>query len=126
MEIPNSCFRFEQYPEDTDMREQHMNWEPRYICNLISWLISHDLPLFWFNFEWYFPNDSETTSPIPFCIGIRVNIKRATLTQPLPLDKMAPNLANTIFECIFLNENYKIPIQIAQKIVPMRSPIENK
>ena len=31
----------------------------------------------------------------------------------LPLDKMAAILADDIFECIFLNENYRIPIQIS-------------
>ena len=38
---------------------------------------------------------------------------------------MAANLADNIFECIFLNENDKIPIQISLKCVP-RSPIDNK
>ena len=43
----------------------------------------------------------------------------------LPLDKMATSLADNIFKCIFLNENYKIPIQISLKFVP-RSPIDHK
>ena len=38
---------------------------------------------------------------------------------------MAANLADDIFECIFLNENDRIPIQISLKFVPM-SPIDNK
>ena len=38
---------------------------------------------------------------------------------------MAAVLADDIFECIFLNENYRIAIQISLKFVP-RSPIENK
>ena len=43
----------------------------------------------------------------------------------LPLNKMAAILANNIFECIFLNENDRIPIQISLKFVP-RIPIDNK
>ena len=38
---------------------------------------------------------------------------------------MAVILADDIFNCIFLNENDKIPIQISLKYVP-RSPIDNK
>ena len=38
---------------------------------------------------------------------------------------MAAILADDIFKCIFLNENYKIPIQISLKLVPS-SPIDNK
>ena len=38
---------------------------------------------------------------------------------------MAAILTDDIFKCIFLNEVYKIPIQIAMKLVP-RSPIGNK
>ena len=43
----------------------------------------------------------------------------------LLLDKMAVILADNIFNCIFLNENDKIPIKISLKNVP-RSPIDNK
>ena len=43
----------------------------------------------------------------------------------LPLDKMAVILENDIFDCIFLNENDRIPIHISLKYVP-RSPIDNK
>ena len=43
----------------------------------------------------------------------------------LPLDKMAAILADGNFNCIFLNENDRIPIQISLKYVPM-SPIDNK
>ena len=42
-----------------------------------------------------------------------------------PLDKMAIIVADDIFKCIFLNEHYRIPIQISLKFVP-RSPIDNK
>ena len=42
----------------------------------------------------------------------------------LSLDKMATNMADDIFKCIFLNENDGIPIQISLKIVPS-SPIDN-
>ena len=42
----------------------------------------------------------------------------------LPLDKMAAILADDIYNCIFLNENGRIPIQISLKFVP-RSPIDN-
>ena len=38
---------------------------------------------------------------------------------------MAAILADDIFNCICLNENYRIPIQISLKHVPM-SPIDNK
>ena len=38
---------------------------------------------------------------------------------------MAAILVDDIFECIFLNENNRIPIQISLKFVP-RSPIDNK
>ena len=43
----------------------------------------------------------------------------------LPLDKMAANLADDVFECVFLYKMTKIPIQISVKFVP-RSPIDNK
>ena len=42
----------------------------------------------------------------------------------LPLDKMAAILADNNFNCIFLNENDGIPIQIPLKYVP-RSEIDN-
>ena len=42
----------------------------------------------------------------------------------LPLDKMAANLSDDIFNCIFLNENDRIPIQISLKFVS-RTPIDN-
>ena len=38
---------------------------------------------------------------------------------------MAAILADDIFKCIFLFENYRIPIQISLKFVP-KSPIDNK
>ena len=38
---------------------------------------------------------------------------------------MATNLAEDIFECIVVNENDRIPIQMSLKFVP-RSPIDNK
>ena len=38
---------------------------------------------------------------------------------------MAAILADDIFNCIFLNENDRIPIRISLKYVP-RSPIDNK
>ena len=41
------------------------------------------------------------------------------------MDKIAANLADDIFKCIFLNENDRISIQISLKFVP-RSPIHNK
>ena len=47
------------------------------------------------------------------------------LLTHLTLDKMAAILADNIFKCIFLNENDRIPIQIALKFVP-RNPIDNK
>ena len=42
----------------------------------------------------------------------------------LPLDKMTTILAEYVFECIFLKENDKIPIQISLKLLP-RSAIDN-
>ena len=47
------------------------------------------------------------------------------LLTHLSLVKMATILVDSIFKCIFLNENDKIPIQISLKLVP-RSPIDNK
>ena len=38
---------------------------------------------------------------------------------------MAAILADDIFKYIFLNENYRIPIQISLKFVP-RGPIDSK
>ena len=38
---------------------------------------------------------------------------------------MAAILADDIFNCIFLNENDRIPIHISLKYIP-RSPIDNK
>ena len=43
----------------------------------------------------------------------------------LPLDKMAAILADDIFNCIFVNENDRIQIQISLKYVS-RSPIDSK
>ena len=43
----------------------------------------------------------------------------------LPLDTTAVILADDIFKCIFVNESYKITIQISLKLVPM-SPTANK
>ena len=42
-----------------------------------------------------------------------------------PLDKMAAILVDEIFNCIFLNENDRIPIQISLKYVA-RSTIDKK
>ena len=42
----------------------------------------------------------------------------------LPLDKMATILADSIFKCIFLNENVWIPIRISLKFVS-KGPINN-
>ena len=38
---------------------------------------------------------------------------------------MDANLVEDIFECIFLNENDRIPIQISLKFV-LKSPTDNK
>ena len=43
----------------------------------------------------------------------------------LPMDKMVIILADDNFNCIFLNENDRIPIWISHKFVA-RSPIDNK
>ena len=40
-------------------------------------------------------------------------------------DKMAATLADDIFKCIFLNENYRILIQISLKFIP-KSPINKE
>ena len=45
------------------------------------------------------------------------------LLTHLPLEKMADILADDIFNCIFFNENDRIPIQISLKYVPT-SPID--
>ena len=52
------------------------------------------------------------------------NTNNSHLTH-LPLDKLAAILADYIFNCIFLNENDRIPIHILLKYVP-RSPVDNK
>ena len=58
-------------------------------------------------------------------IYIRVSIKcgHGNAISHLPLDKMATILAD-IFNCIFLNENDRIPIKISLKFVP-NVPINN-
>ena len=43
----------------------------------------------------------------------------------LPLDKIAPILADDIFKWIFLDENHKISIEVSLKFVPM-SPFYNR
>ena len=43
----------------------------------------------------------------------------------LPLDKMAPILADSIFKCILLNKNDRIQIQISLELVP-KNPINQK
>ena len=40
------------------------------------------------------------------------------------LDKMAANLADNIFKCIFLNENDRILIKVSLKYIP-RTQIDN-
>ena len=42
----------------------------------------------------------------------------------LPLDKMADNLADDIFRCIFVNEKFYILFKISLNFVP-KSSIEN-
>ena len=42
----------------------------------------------------------------------------------LPLGKMAAILADDNFKCIFLNENYRISLQISLKVP--RSPVDKK
>ena len=42
-----------------------------------------------------------------------------------PLGQNGGNLADDIFKCIFINENFYISIQISLKFVP-RAPIDNK
>ena len=53
-----------------------------------------------------------------FCLNLNV-------FTHLPMEKMAADLADGIFKCIFLNENDGIWIQISLKFVP-RSPIDKK
>ena len=43
----------------------------------------------------------------------------------VPLDKMAANFTDDIFNHFFLNENVWIPIKISLKFVP-KGPIDNK
>ena len=43
----------------------------------------------------------------------------------LPLDKMAANLTDDIFKCIFINEKFCISIRISLKFVPS-GPIDNR
>ena len=53
------------------------------------------------------------------------NTRLVIVATHLHLDKMAAILADDILECIFLNENDRIPIQISLKYIPKR-PIDNK
>ena len=46
-------------------------------------------------------------------------------THPPALEKMGDIVEDDICKCIFLNENYKIPIRIPLKFVP-KSPTDNK
>ena len=55
----------------------------------------------------------------------RIFIAYAQCLTHLPLDNMAAILADDIFKCIFLNENFRISIQISLKFVP-KGPIDNK
>ena len=57
-------------------------------------------------------------------LHMAINVPIVILTHH-PLDKMTAILADDIFKCIFLNENYRNPIQISLKFVP-RIPIDNK
>ena len=50
---------------------------------------------------------------------------RQPISTHLPMDKMAAMLADDIFDCIFLNENDSISIQISLKYIP-GSSIDNK
>ena len=57
--------------------------------------------------------------------NLRLQILKANELTHLPLDKMAANLADDNFKCIFLNWNDRIAIRFSLKFVT-RSPIDNK
>ena len=57
--------------------------------------------------------------------GLLSSWYEAIILINLSRDKMATILADNIFKCIFLNEIYRISIQISLKFV-LRNPIENK
>ena len=61
------------------------------------------------------------------CLVAMLNLlcQHPVILTHLPLDKMAAILADDIFNCIFLNENDRIPNQISLKYVT-GSPIDNK
>ena len=52
-------------------------------------------------------------------------LKQGPCLKLIPWPKWPPFWQTTFFNCIFLNESGKIPIQISLKCVP-RSPIDNK
>ena len=73
-------------------------------------------------------NDSSDSGMFMDIVAYRIdprNFTQGLHITHLPFDKMAAILADNIFNCIFLIENDKIPIQISLKYVPM-SPIDNK
>ena len=59
------------------------------------------------------------------CITCKSKFIAAPLLTHLPLDKVAAILADDIFNCIFLNENDRIPIQISLNYIT-GSPIDKK
>ena len=57
--------------------------------------------------------------------GLLSSWYEAIILTHLSQDKMATILADDIFKCNFLNQIYRISIQISPKFV-LRNPIENK
>ena len=69
------------------------------------------------------PEDSQSHIFRQKGVGANNSSLRGCLTPPL--DKMAAVLADDTFNCIFLKENNRIPIEISLKLVS-RSPIDDK
>ena len=60
----------------------------------------------------------------PEDLHVRITVSPWRFLTHLPLDKMAAVLADNIFKCMFLNENFYILIKIPLKFVP-KGPIDN-
>ena len=85
---------------------------------------SHILNLY--TTTWVFNRNRNIVGYIRLIIVVTVFHRqgRAVLLTNLPLNKMAAILADDIFKCIFVNENFSILIKISLKFVP-KGPIDN-
>ena len=62
-------------------------------------------------------NGSHVTSLCQACglQNLKTSSQETNILTHLPLDKMAAILADDNFKCIFLYDNYRIPIQICSQ-----------